>query len=366
MAAPSCTSFVAESESIVFEAGSIDRVKGLVRNVRVCGPRSKNGRKYPLPVMERSLQLYAAPSYIGHHFDPHSGLPVEPPTEKFFGRMLDPRPNGGGIVADYKFNPEHAFAKPFLWAAENDPKEYCFSPIKRVRWESGPDGRPRLDSDGDQVAESILDVASVDVVVTGGTTSSIFESLNKPTWAFEMAAPDAQKIADSLETDGAWIAFLTDLFAKMKGLAQPTKDAISAMMAAAMAGSTDAAVPADGAEAAALAPAMESLRKFGPVGRWAAKRLDALFVAEAAKKRGEWANALIKGEGVAESLVTPLFVEMVAESFGNESRAKEIIADRKKLGAPAGGGSGGGGAGKSSDRAGAKTVAELVAGYVAG
>lgn len=362
MGAPSCTSFVAESESIVFEAGSIDRVKGLVRNVRVCGPRSKNGRKYPLPVMERSLSLYAAPSYIGHHFDPHSGLPIEPPTDKKFGRMIDPRSNSGGIVADYKFNPEHAFAKPFLWAAENDPKEYCFSPIKRVRWEAGADGRPRLDSDGDQVAESILDIASVDVVSAGGTTSSIFESLNKPTWAFEMAAPDAQKIADSLETDGAWIAFLTDLFAKMKGLSQPTKDAISAMMAAAMAGSTDAAVPAEGADAAALAPAMESLRRFGPVGRWAAKRLDALFVAEAATKRNDWAAALIKSEGVAEGLITPLFTSMVAESFGNDARAKEIIADRKKLGTPAGGGKGG----QTSDRTGVKTVAELVAGYVAG
>jgi hypothetical protein len=339
---------------------SIDREKGIVRGVRVLNAESRNDRVYPESVLRDCLKVYAnLPVNVGHHYDPATMLPREVPPSDRFGR-LGPNPviESGGITSDYlQFNPEHPFAKPFLWACENQPDLYSFSPLHRVKWARQRDGKNRL------VAESILEAASADIVSDGGTTSTIFESRQ---WVSEMT-PDPEAIASSLETDGAVIAFLTDLFAKLKVSSQSTKDTITSLVTSAMSGNTDAAAAGagDGADAAAAAPAMEALRRLGPVGKWAATRLDAHFVAEAAKRREKWASELIKSEQLADSLVSPVFVTMVAESFGNEAKAKELIADRKKLGGTGGtGGANNGGSG--NQRTGAKSVEELVAGYVAG
>lgn len=343
------TSFVVERFAFT-RPTSIDREKGIVYGVRVLNAESKNARTYPEPVRAKAVQLYVAPCNLGHHYDPVTMIPVEAPPEKRFGRHTNPRVADGGIVTDFRFNPEHSFAKPFLWNVEHDPDALCFSHLARVQW------HPKRDDKGRLVAESILEVASIDLVTDGGTTDGIFESRN---WTLEMAAPDAEKIVSALETDGAAIAFLTDLFAKLKLSSQSTKDMVVSLVTAAMSGASEA--PPEGADAAAAMPAMETLRRMGKIGQWAAAKLDAFFVAESAKKRSEWAANLIKTEQVPDALVTPLFASMVAESYGNDARAKEIIADRKKLGA----GATGAGA-KSSDRASAKSIEELVNGYTIG
>lgn len=334
---------------------SIDREKGFVYGVRVLNTESRNDRVYPEAVSARAVEMYTAPCNIGHHFDPKTMLPLEPDPLKRFGRHLNPRAEAGGIVTDFRYNVEHEFAKPFGWAVENDPESLCFSHLARVQWQQKRDGKNRL------VAESILEVASVDVVCDGGTTSGVFESYfrKQPKWTAEMLDPE--KIVSELETDGAMIAFLTDLFAKLKPSSQSTKDMVISLVTAAMSGAAEP--PADEAtDAAAIAPAMESLRRFGPVGKWAAKRLDALFVAEAAKKRETWAQSFIKAAQVPDAAVTPLFVTLVAESMGNDARAKELCDERKQLPVYTG---------KrdaiTSDRAsGAKSVADLTAGYVTG
>lgn len=331
----------------------IDRDKGVVEGVRVLNAVSRNGRVYPESVLHAHLGLYRnLPVNVGHHFDfaTMTPLPV-PPGDRFGVLGSNPRVDAGGVTSDLQFNPEHAFAKPFLWACENSPALYSFSPLHRVKWCLKRDAQSRL------VAESILEAASADIVSDGGTTSTIFESR---TWAREAMAdgsskPVAADVAAQLETDGDWMAFLTDLFNEAKGLSQTTKDMVISLVTSAMSASA-AEPPAPGSDMAAAAPAMEALKRFGKVGKWAAEQLDRLLTAEAAKKRQEWAAELVKAELVPESLVTPVFLGLVAESYGNESRAKEVIADRKALSA--------GGAGKgtpvTSDRAGAKTVKQLV------
>lgn len=323
MGQPVVSEFVAEGRAgFQLQPNSvIDKEKGIISNIRILGPKSSNGFKYPLPFLEANLAKYTGPSFIGHQRNPLTGEPLRDfPPEKKFGRVDKPRIHDSGINADYRFNPEHAFAKPFVWAAENDPKSFAFSVFHNVRWANGG----RLDSDGCKVAESTIQVVSIDVVDEGGTTFGIFEAANK------MAdAPDPKAIAGSLETGGAVIDFLSGLFANLKDLDATTKDAISAIVMKAMSG--DVTAPADGADASGVAPAMESLRRYGPVGKWAAAKLDALFVAEAAKRKSDWADKLIKDEAVPAELITPTFISMVAESFGNDARAKEIIADRKAL-----------------------------------
>lgn len=329
----------------------IDAEAGIVEGVRVLNPDSRNERFYPEAVVAKHVGIYARlPVNIGHHYDPVTMLPREVPPEHRFGMLGDnPRVEGGGVTADrLQFNPEHAFAKPFVWACRNNPALYSFSPLHRVKWSPKRDAKNRL------VAESILEAASADVVSDGGTTSTIFESR---TWVKEMAEgskPVAADVAAALETDGDWMAFLTDLFNEAKGLSQTTKDMVVSLVTSAMAAGA-AEPPPEGGDLAAAAPALESLRRLGRVGKWAAEQLEKRFVVEGLQRREKWAADLIKAELLPESLVTPMFVELVAESFGNEARAKEIIADRKAL-------SGGtGGKPVTSDRTGQKSLKDLVA-----
>jgi hypothetical protein len=66
-----------------------------------------------------------------------------------------------------------------------------------------------LDADGDRVAESILDVISVDVVTDGGVTASVFESALPGVGA----VPDAAALAAELGTGAKLRTFILDLLA---------------------------------------------------------------------------------------------------------------------------------------------------------
>jgi hypothetical protein len=326
MAGP--TSYVAERFSVTIPAGSkVDRERGVVEGVRVVGPVSKNGRKYPGAVLAAAAGKFAAPVNVGHHFHPETFLPLPVPPADRFGRVEATAPNADGVNGRLRFNPKHPFAEPFAWACENDPGQFSFSPLMEVRWKAGRDGRPELDADGDRVAEEIVGVASVDIVSDGGTTATIFESR----YVMEAAmGADAKAVAKGLETPGATLDFLTQLFAELDltGYEQAMKDAIMAAVTSAMAGKAPE-VPADGADAALAAPALEFLRRVGgKVGKWAAKRLDEQFVAEQAAARAAWVEKLFKDENLPAPLATPTFTSIVAESFGNEARAKELIKDR--------------------------------------
>jgi hypothetical protein len=208
------TAFVAEYLSLAVPRGTVDRRTGTVRNVRVIGKRSRNQRKYPPEVTARHVAMFGVGVNVGHHFDPRTGLPTEvPPTDRF-GRLENPRVHAEGVNADLRFNPEHAFAKPFCWACENNPALYAFSVLQRVKW------RPGKDADGDVVAEAILEVASVDIVTDGGTTSTIFESFTREGKG-SMFPTDPKALAAQFESAGQLAGFLTDFLA---ALTFPAKD----------------------------------------------------------------------------------------------------------------------------------------------
>jgi hypothetical protein len=311
---------------------SIDRERGIVYGARALARESRNGRVYPARATESAVALYGAPCNLGHHFDTATGLPGEVPPEKRFGRHTNPRADERGIITDFRFNPEHAFAKPFLWAVEHDPAQLCFSHLARVQW------APKRDNKGRQVAESILEVASIDLVTDGGTTSTIFESLNRKQWVSEMELKAAD-VVSQMETDGAVIAFLTDMFSELKGKVtdQATRDMIVSMVTAAMSGAAEPPADAAPPEEAMASPAMEALKRTGAVGQWAARKLASYFAAEALARREKWARDLITAEAVPAALVSDVFVSTVAESMNTPDRAKALIADRKRLGAPTGG-----------------------------
>ncbi len=200
----------------------VDREKCVVYGVRVTGPRSRNRHKYP-PAYLNSLvrQLDGADCYWGHHQDPVTGQPVDPPPDAKLGLHRNPRLENGGVHTDLRYNPHCPHAEQFLWACENDPGMLSFSQLARVRWAAG------RDADGDRVAEECLQLASVDVVCRGGATSTIFESDNRG----GVAGTDVKAVAAELDTPGRVIGFLADLFGELR-LDQAGRDQVAAALPA--------------------------------------------------------------------------------------------------------------------------------------
>lgn len=209
--------------------GGVDRVACVVRGVKLCGGRSRNGRKYPAHVLERAAALFEGkPVHIGHHFNEQTGAPLEVPPDRKFGKVKNVRAAAGGLVGDLHYNPEHSFAAPFLWACEHDPSQYCFSILARVQWRKG------RDADGDTVAESILEVASVDVVTEGGTTFGVFESFN-PNGSGATNMTDAKSFVAQFDGPGPLVGFLVDVLKEVREQFDPAAlDLVKSIMGTAL------------------------------------------------------------------------------------------------------------------------------------
>lgn len=285
-------------------AGTIDREKGVVYGVRVVTRVSANKRVYPVPVLRRFAAAYEGRVVnVGHRKRPDD---YDDPLVKF-GELRNVTADDEGLKGDLHFNPKHGFAEPFLWACEHNPGLYALSHHALVRW------APALDSDGRKVAESIDAVASVDIVSVGGTTSGVFES-------DQSGAPMTPEEVAATVTDAASLdTWLAAFFAALTLDPAAKQAAVETLM-----GSMAAAEPTD------PAAAMESLRRLGGAGKWAAGKLDGYWTKEAAETARAKAVALCKAEGLADGQVSAVFLEMVTEAKSDD-RAKAMIQERKAL-----------------------------------
>jgi hypothetical protein len=291
---------------------SIDREKGIAAGVRIINPDSKNGSTYPPGVLDRAKTMYEGAKVNLNH---GTSSTQDTPIENRFGRIRNVRPTDtGGLEGDLYYNPKHPFAEQFVWAAKNQPDLYGFSHYARVNW--------RANSDGTRTAESIVYVYHVDLVADPATTNGVFESQqDKP---MEL---DAKAVA-ALITDAATLdKFLNDLFAAL-----PSSIDTAARMAAVekMMVAMDATDVAPTGESVAI----ESLKRRGKAAQWAASVVESDRREKAVKAKREQAVSLCKAEGLPDSLMQDVFVELVAESIDNSVRAKALIADRRALHRP--------------------------------
>ena len=288
-----------------FEPGplprAVDEAGGRINGVRLVGTRSRNGRVYPEAVLRQAVPLFeGVPVYIGHHFDPTTMVPREPPPEAKFGRIVNARFDNAGIAGDLKYNPKLQFAPAFAWACQNDPSMYGFSQLARVTWRLAPD------RDGNRVAESIRQVASVDIVAEPGATSTIFESADPGQRGTRPMTPT--EVAAGITDRPALDRFLTDLFAALTVSPGDKRAAVEALLANLPAGGNPALQ--DAMATATGDPAAESARR--------------------------WASARIAASGLPASLVSSTFVDTVAERYGRPHEAGELIAERRRLMSPGG------------------------------
>lgn len=184
----------------------IDRVAGVIHDVKILGLYSRNHRRYPESTLINAAPLYENAKVNLNHPD-GSAHDVRKYQDRF-GLIKNVRVRQGeGLFGDFHFNPKHALAEQFLWDAENSPENVGFSHnVEAVV----------ANKDGHQIIEKIAAVRSVDLVADPATTCGLFEQhtpINSDTAAANNPSvpnnetdtagiPDPNGIADAhVETD---------------------------------------------------------------------------------------------------------------------------------------------------------------------
>lgn len=146
---------------------TVDREKGVIRNVRICGETSMNGRKYPPTVLRRDFPKYEnAKVYFDH------SRQGERSVRDVAGWLSDVKPDTDGIPRGnlnlYLTDPNSG---KVLEAAERNPNQLGLSHVAECKSEF---------KGGVEVIESIESVISVDIVTDPATNRGLFESKGNP------------------------------------------------------------------------------------------------------------------------------------------------------------------------------------------
>lgn len=145
-------------------AGNVDREAGVIRNVQVCGPLSRNGRNYK-PALQKAVKLYEG---VKVNVDHGSAPGEERPLMVGFGVIRNARINGDAIYGDLHFLKSHELANRICEQAERFPETFGLSHDADI------DGY--VDQEGVFQVTEITAVRSVDLVGDPATARGIFES----------------------------------------------------------------------------------------------------------------------------------------------------------------------------------------------
>ena len=146
----------------------VDREKGIIYGVKVCGLKSINGRRYLLEALRKATPLYEGVAVNVNH----PKKPDDPrQTDDRFGRLINVRPGEDGLYADLEFLKSHPLAERICEAAERMPELFGLS--------HNAQGAGENDKDGTFVVSEIVEVRSVDLVGEPATNRGIWESRGK-------------------------------------------------------------------------------------------------------------------------------------------------------------------------------------------
>ena len=163
----------------------VDRAAGIIRGVRVLGPKSKNNRVYSEPAVRESCSLYEG---IHVNYD-HPRDSRERSMRDRAGWLRGVHVSNGGLSGDLCLFTSDSRAAKVLEAAERHPGAFGLS--HNVRAETRQEN-------GVLIVERITRVESVDIVSDPATTSSLFESRR---WSID-AMSSSEFAARLLENDG--------------------------------------------------------------------------------------------------------------------------------------------------------------------
>lgn len=152
-------------ERIAFDGKlQVDAAAGVIRNVKVLGLESKNGRTYPAKTIREAASLYEGAKVNVNH--PKGSPLASRDYQDRLGTLENVRVEDG-LRADLHFNPKHAIAEQLAWDAAHKPENVGLSHNVEARTSK---------KDGKTIVEAILKVQSVDLVADPATTNSLYES----------------------------------------------------------------------------------------------------------------------------------------------------------------------------------------------
>jgi len=178
-------------ERMVAGGTRVDRDAGLIRDVKIIGTKSANGREYPLDVLRKAASLYEGVAVNINH--PTKGNESRSVADRF-GTLKNVRVGGDGLYGDLHFIRSHPLAEQVLEMAVRMPTLLGLS--------HNADGTGRRGASG-FIVEAISKVISVDLVCDPATTKSLFESLNVDPRPKEYATKPPQSEIERRNLEGA-------------------------------------------------------------------------------------------------------------------------------------------------------------------
>lgn len=154
------------AETTYSESVKVDREAGIIRDVKVLGRVSKNGREYSDKALGDAARLYEG---IKVRFDhpPKNDPGRERQFIDSFGRLENLRLTADGVFADLPYKKTHPYADIVCESAERFAKDFGLS--------HNSEGAV-VTKDGKVIVESINKARGVDVVDNPASTQGIFES----------------------------------------------------------------------------------------------------------------------------------------------------------------------------------------------
>ncbi|MFI4875959.1 MAG: hypothetical protein ACIALR_11495 [Blastopirellula sp. JB062] len=310
---------VKEAVGVSQAARQVDRAAGVIRQVQICGPLSRNGRDY-----SQALDS-AAPSYEGVKVNIDHGFAPGEERSFFagFGVIRHARRQGDAIYGDLHFLKSHELAELVCERAERFPETFGLSHDADI------DGY--VDGAGIFQVTKITAVRSVDLVGDPATGRGIFESerngMKKTMAAWIDALDETNYPARRRVRDALAAIAINDQTALELPLDQPLGDTVESEIQAAFRTLTLAAFDADlpaetigeiarlhallrGGDVGDQEPAEPSV---GRIGRESYRRRLAAEVTQIARRldaleREQWAGAVLESAGLPPG--SPLKAEL--------------------------------------------------------
>jgi hypothetical protein len=148
----------------------VDRAGGVLRGVKICGLRSKNGRRYTEAALQRAVKLYEGAKVNIDHLKPGESCPADKRLGHLFEVHWSDTPTKG-LYGNLKFPPDHPKAAWLCSVAEHTPNDLGMSHRASA-------GDVSFDGKGEPIVESISEVESVDLVADPATVGGLFEEVD--------------------------------------------------------------------------------------------------------------------------------------------------------------------------------------------
>lgn len=303
-------------EAIDYKDCKIDREAGIIREARILGRVSKNGREYSDKALDDAARLYEGVAVMIDHDRKNPGR--ERGLMESFGEIQNVKRKEDGVYGDLYFLKSHPATPVILESAERFPNKVGLS--------HNADGSTSR-KNGKTIVESVEEVISVDVVTRPATNKTLFEDIRpmtKTTIKKLLEAnfkPEAVKASKLLEMDG-----MGDMPVEMEAEASSEDQIWGAFQTAILAAVNDESMDTKAIikKVADILKAYEKLSGDGAGETTDTKAADgsegASQMAESVNKKDGQADGLVKLQEQVNSLLTE------KAQFKKESGVRKLMA----------------------------------------